>query len=72
MIVNVPREYDEYGRPDGYLIRRRAVETGTPLFTDLQLARALIEALWRKRSVALPIRAWQEFLPASRSRARSA
>ncbi|MEX2148735.1 MAG: carbamoyl-phosphate synthase (glutamine-hydrolyzing) large subunit [Steroidobacteraceae bacterium] len=71
LIVNVPREYDEYGRPDGYLIRRRAVETGTPLFTDLQLARALIEALWRKRGVELPIRAWQEFLPATRNRARS-
>jgi carbamoyl-phosphate synthase large subunit len=72
LIVNVPREYDEYGRPDGYLIRRRAVETGTPLFTDLQLARALIEALWRKRGIELPIRAWQEFLPASRNRPRSA
>jgi hypothetical protein len=41
------------------------------LFTDLQLARALIEALWRKRGVELPIRAWQEFLPATRNRSRS-
>jgi carbamoyl-phosphate synthase large subunit len=70
LIVNVPREYDEYGRPDGYLIRRHAVETGTSLFTDLQLARALIEALWRKRGVKLPIRAWQEYLPAGRNRTR--
>ena len=71
LIVNVPREYDEYGRPDGYLIRRQAVETGTPLFTDLQLARALIEALWRKRGIALPVRAWQEYLPAGRNRTRT-
>jgi carbamoyl-phosphate synthase large subunit len=71
LIVNVPREYDEYGRPDGYLIRRQAVETGTPLFTDLQLARALIEALWRKRDSRLPVRAWQEYLPANRNRPRS-
>jgi carbamoyl-phosphate synthase large subunit len=62
LIVNVPREYDEYGRPDGYLIRRRAVETGTPLFTDLQLARAVIEALWRRRPGQLGIRAWQDFM----------
>jgi carbamoyl-phosphate synthase large subunit len=62
MVVNVPREYDEYGRPDGYLIRRRAVETGTPLFTDLQLARAVIEALWRKRDHGLNVRAWQDYL----------
>ena len=38
-VINVPRTYDEYGRPDGYLIRRRAVESGVPLITDLQLAR---------------------------------
>ncbi len=68
LIVNVPREYDEYGRPDGYLIRRRAVESGTPLFTDLKLASALIEALWRKRGIALPIRAWQDFHDAARDR----
>ncbi len=71
LIVNVPREYDEYGRPDGYLIRRRAVETGTPLFTDLKLASALIEALWRKRGVQLPIRAWQDFHAAARNRNRT-
>jgi carbamoyl-phosphate synthase large subunit len=71
LIVNVPREYDEYGRPDGYLIRRQAVETGTPLFTDLQLARALIEALWRKRDVPLVVRAWQEYLPSGRGRSRA-
>ena len=45
LVINVRREYDRLGRPDGYLIRRRAVECGVPLFTDLQLARALIEAL---------------------------
>ena len=62
LVVNVPREYDEYGRPDGYLIRRRAVETGTPLLTDLQLARAVIEALWLKRDDRLKVRAWQDYL----------
>ena len=45
LIINVPREYDRLGRPDGYLIRRRAVEIGIPLITDLQLARAIIAAL---------------------------
>ena len=45
LVINIPREYDQLGRPDGYLIRRRAVEAEVPLITDLQLARALIEAL---------------------------
>ncbi|MGH8198113.1 MAG: carbamoyl-phosphate synthase large subunit, partial [Steroidobacteraceae bacterium] len=71
LVVNVPRDYDEYGRPDGYLIRRRAVETGTPLFTDLQLARALIEALWLKRGEVRRVRAWQEYLAPERNRAGS-
>lgn len=32
LVVNVPRSYDELGRPDGYLIRRHAHEphTGDP------------------------------------------
>jgi carbamoyl-phosphate synthase large subunit len=49
LVINVPREYDEQGRPDGYLIRRRAVDAGVALITDLQLARAVIEAMrWQK------------------------
>jgi hypothetical protein len=49
LVINIPREYDEQGRPDGYLIRRRAVDTGVALITDLQLARAVIEAIrWHK------------------------
>src|SRR6185436_21115316 len=39
LVINIPREYDEQGRPDGYLIRRHAVDMGMPLITDLQLAR---------------------------------
>ncbi len=62
LVINIPREYDQLGRPDGYLIRRRAVETGVPLITDLQLARALIEALrWRKKT-DLNILSWQDYI----------
>jgi carbamoyl-phosphate synthase large subunit len=53
LVINIPREYDRLGRPDGYLIRRRAVECSVPLFTDLQLARALIEALLATRGTPL-------------------
>jgi carbamoyl-phosphate synthase large subunit len=45
LVINVPREYDRLGRPDGYLIRRCAIDAGVPLITDLQLARALVEAM---------------------------
>jgi carbamoyl-phosphate synthase large subunit len=63
LVINVPVEYDELGRPDGYFIRRRAVDAGIPLITDLQLARAIVEAL--RRNVApesLQLLAWDEYL----------
>ncbi len=63
LVINVPREYDELGRPDGYFIRRRAVDAGIPLITDLQLARALVEALrWNRSPKDLGILAWDEYL----------
>ena len=61
-VINIPREYDQYGRPDGYLIRRKAVDLGVSLVTDLQLARAIVEALrWRKPS-SLEVRALDDYV----------
>ena len=62
LVINIPREFDEHGRPDGYLIRRCAVDCGVPLITDLQLARAVIEALRRTSIDRLSARSWREFL----------
>ncbi|HEY3357904.1 MAG TPA: carbamoyl-phosphate synthase (glutamine-hydrolyzing) large subunit [Polyangia bacterium] len=61
LVINIPIEYDELGRPDGYLIRRRAVEAGVPLVTDLKLARAVIEALRTKQPEALSVLSWAEY-----------
>jgi carbamoyl-phosphate synthase large subunit len=61
-VINVARDYDQYGRPDGYWIRRQAVDLGVPLVTDLQLARAIVEALrWRKPS-SLEVLAWNDYV----------
>jgi len=61
LVINIPREYDELGRPDGYWIRRRAVDAGIPLLTDLQLARAVIEALRHKNLATLNTLAYDEY-----------
>ena len=66
LVINVPVEYDELGRPDGYLIRRRAVEAGVPLITDLQLGRAVIEALRWCSEKDLSVVAWQDYLNRNR------
>jgi carbamoyl-phosphate synthase large subunit len=71
LVINVPREYDQLGRPDGYLIRRRAVDAGVPLITDLQLARAVVEALSRKSSERLGVIAWNDFMPNHRTPSRT-
>ena len=62
LVINIPREFDQYGRPDGYLIRRRAVDQGVPLITDLQLARAVIEALRWIGPDDLQVVAWNDYL----------
>jgi carbamoyl-phosphate synthase large subunit len=62
LVINVPREYDEHGRPDGYLIRRHAVDAGVLLITDLQLARTVIEALRWYKPETLNVTAWNDHL----------
>ncbi len=62
LVINIPIEYDEQGRPDGYLIRRRAVDAGIPLFTDLKLAGAVVEALRSVQPGQLDVVAWGDYL----------
>ncbi len=63
LVINVPRSYDELGRPDGYMIRRGAVDASIPLITDLSLARAVVDALlWLASGGELKPRPWDEFV----------
>ena len=62
LVINVTREYDQYGRPDGYWIRRQAIDLGVALITDLQLARAVIEALRWRRSSGLEVLALNDYV----------
>jgi carbamoyl-phosphate synthase large subunit len=62
LVINIPREYDEQGRPDGYLIRQSAVDAGVPLITDLKLAGAVVEALRSKRPYELGVVAWNDYI----------
>jgi len=68
LVINVPREYDELGRPDGFQIRRRAIDAGLPLITDLELARLVVQALGRHGSKDLPLRSWDEYVPSATQR----
>ena len=61
-VINVAREYDQYGRPDGYWIRRQAIDLGLPLVTDLPLARAIVEALRLKSPSSLEVIALEDYV----------
>jgi carbamoyl-phosphate synthase large subunit len=62
LVINVPREYDERGRPDGFLIRRCAVDLEIPLITDLRLARKVVLALSRCPPEQLRVKPWRDYL----------
>lgn len=63
LVVNVPVAFDPEGRPDGYLVRRRAVDRGVPLLTDPRLALHVVEALASHPKGTLRAVAWNDFLP---------
>ena len=60
--MNVPIAYDPEGNPDGYLVRRRAVDRGVPLITDPALARHVVLALAAHREAEPKAVSWNEFL----------
>jgi len=60
-VINIPREYDQYGRPDGYLIRRQAIDLGVPLSPICPFARAIVEALRWRNPTDLDVIAWNDY-----------
>jgi len=62
LVINIPRSYDNQGMPDGYRIRRRAVDVNVPLLTNLQLARAAVEAMHKYRVEDLKPLDWGSYL----------
>lgn len=62
LVINIPREYDIEGRPDGYMIRRRAVDLNVPLITNMQLARAIVDAMTKYKREDLKSLDWQTYL----------
>jgi carbamoyl-phosphate synthase large subunit len=61
LVINIPRTYDAQGRPDGYLIRRAAIDANVPLFTDPHLAQTVIEMLRRTAGKRSPLKAMTEY-----------
>lgn len=63
LVINVAREYDAHGIPDGAILRRLAVDLEIPLITDLMLARAVVKALVARPRGELSALPWRAYLP---------
>ncbi len=61
LVIDIPKSYSHDEVTDGYLIRRRAIDSNIPLITNVQVARAVIEALKRYSLDTLPVKDWGEY-----------
>ena len=61
LVINIPKNFQESELSNDYYIRRRAVDYGVPLLTNIQLANRLAEALARKDVDALKIKSLQSY-----------
>lgn len=63
LVINIPKNFQEDELTNDYLIRRRAVDFGIPLITNIQLAQRFVEALERKQGLpgSLEIKSWSEY-----------
>ena len=61
LVINIPKSSQEEELNNDYLIRRRTVDFGIPLITDIQLAQRFVEALSRKSVSDLQVKSWAEY-----------
>ena len=61
LIINIPANYLAREIHDGYIIRRMAVDYNIPLISNLEIARAFLDAFLEiKKEERLPVRAYNE------------
>ncbi|MCP4295194.1 MAG: carbamoyl phosphate synthase large subunit, partial [Proteobacteria bacterium] len=61
LVVNIPKSTEKTELSNGYKVRRKAVDLGVPLITNIQLAKRLVESLYHKSLDDLTIKAWDEY-----------
>jgi carbamoyl-phosphate synthase large subunit len=64
LVINIPKNYQETELTNDYYIRRKAVDYGIPLLTNIQLANRLAESLSRKQPAELEIKELQAYVSA--------
>ena len=61
LVINIPKNYQEMEVTNDYYIRRKAVDFGIPLLTNIQMANRLAEAIFSKDIASLAIKELQAY-----------
>lgn len=62
LVLNIPKNIEKEELDNDYLIRRKAVDMDVPLFTNVKVAKRLVEALQRTSvDSGLLIKSWDEY-----------
>ena len=61
LVINIPKNYQEMEVTNDYYIRRKAVDFGIPLLTNIQMANRLAEAIFSKDIDSLAIKELQAY-----------
>ncbi len=72
LVINIPKTFQEEELTNDYLIRRRAVDLGIPLITNIQFAQRFVEAIAEKAMDALQIESYSHYTPQAESTLRKA
>jgi carbamoyl-phosphate synthase large subunit len=67
LIINIPAGYDRQELTDGYIIRRKAIDFGIPLVTNLQLAELFVKSIAAKDWKDLKPEAYDRYVPGPRA-----
>ena len=62
LVINIPRSLERNDLTSGYLVRRKTVDYGIGLLTNIQAANLFVDALWKIRDTdELMVKPWGEY-----------
>jgi carbamoyl-phosphate synthase large subunit len=62
LVINIPKDFQEEELSNDYLIRRRAVDLGIPLITNIQFAQRFVEAVSQKKIDELGVKSYRQYV----------
>ena len=62
LVINISKSFQEEELSNDYLIRRRAVDLGVPLITNIQTAQRFVEAISQKDLASLEIKSYGHYV----------